>query len=220
MSGMSMGFDNDQIKSSNFEKFKGEKGKKYRIGFVAADFATALSGAQQHYYEKPFLCKSTDGEQEICCTHNYQGNTPKWKVGGAIIQYTLINKDGKKVWDGDYAVKPWIFNERIYSQLKTMHQEWDLSTHDVELECTDDKFQSFTITVLKNSLWNREESDGQKKLRATILKDAAKISKNIPRNLGQDLSLSEIRELLGLDNAGAGDAAEDIDMSDIADDLD
>jgi len=220
MSGMSMGFGNDKIKSSNFEKFKGEKGKKYRVGFVSSDFTRALSGTQQHYYEKPFICKSTESQQEICCSHNYQGNTPKWKIGGAIIIYTLIKKDGKRVWDGDYVIKPWIFNEKIYSQLNTIHSEWDLSTCDVELECTDDKYQSFTITVLRNSLWNREETDGQKKLRASILSESSRISKSIPRNLGQDLSLSEIRELLGLDNAGAGDAAEDIDMSDIADDLD
>jgi len=220
---MQMGFDNDNVKSSNFEKFKGEKGKKYRIGFVSSDPKKVLSGAQQHYFEKPFLCKSKEGSPEICCTHAYAGNTAKWKIGGAIIVYTLgRNSEGKASWGptvGDYALQPWIFNDKIYSQLKTMDGEWGLADHDIQIECTDSKYQSFTLSIAKESLWNRETTDDMKKFRAKILAEAAKVSKTIPRNLGQDLGLSEIRELIGLDTVGAGDSAEDLDMSDIADDL-
>jgi hypothetical protein len=206
------GLDNGDIKSTNFEKFKGEKGKKYRVGLVAEDLSKGFLGAKTHYIEGLgyVVCKSTDGEEAVCCSHNYDGNTPKWKIGITIIVYD-VSSEGK-VTGGKFM--PWIFNDKIYNQLKNQHKEWNLEENDLELECTDSKYQSFTIALKKGCLWRKS-----KKLAEQGLSKSADFKKAIKRNLGRDLSITEIKEGLGI-GSELSDASADINIDDVADSLD
>ena len=208
------GLDNDSVKSNNFQKFKGEKGKEYRIGLVADDLGKGFLGAKTHYIEGAgtVVCKSTSDTEAICCTHMYEGNVAKWKVGIPIIVYRL-SSDGKTL--ESYKVVPWIFNDRVYNQLKTQHQEWGLDQNDLLLKCTDSQYQSFDISLKKGCIWRKSD-----KLREECLAEAEKLRKQIKRNLGRDLSMTELKEALGIGEGGAGDAAADMDLGDVADVLD
>ena len=207
------GLENDDVKSNNFQKFKGEKGKEYRVGLVAEDLNKGFLGAKTHYIEGigTIVCKSTSDAEALCCSHGYEGNTPKWKIGISIIVYNL-SSDGTKL--ESYKVIPWIFNDRIYNQLKTQHQEWGLDQNDLLLKCTDSQYQSFEISLKKGCVWRKNS-----KIKEECLAEAEKQRKQIKRNLGRDVSNTELKEALGIGD-GIGDAAAEVDLGDVADILD
>lgn len=204
----SFGVGNKEIKSNSFDRFKGKKGERYRVGVIIPPGEDPFLGAQRHYSEAgqtSFLCKSTKDHQEICCTHQYKGNEPAWKIVAAIVVYNI---DEGKVKGG--KVLPWVFNEKTYNLLSRIAEDDPLDERDLELECTDDKYQTFTIVSKKGSYWQQSE-----KFKATCLSEAASIRKKAKVFIGKDLSIAEIKEVLGISDF-AGDTAAELDLSDLA----
>jgi hypothetical protein len=213
MAVQSFGAGNKNVKNNGFERYKGEKGKIERVGIVfdLEGGEDPFSGAETHYHEGSntrFMCKSENDGDAVCCTASYKGNDPTWKIMAAIVVYQVT--DGK-VTGG--KVLPWVFNSKTYKLLERINSDFPWGKHDLELECTDTKYQSFTIVAKKESLWNSDE-----KFKETCLASASKVKKNVKSFLGRDLSLQEIRETLGLETS-TDDASSGMDLGGLASSL-
>lgn len=210
----SFGFENDKIKSNGFKKFKGEKGKKYIVSMIAQggpDAKDFFKGDQAHYHsgsQKRFLCLSDEdkGTKEVCCTYEYEGSDPSWRVGCVIVMYK-VSHDGKIT--GVEDVTPWIFNSTIFNTLKSIYS--DHGAVDLSLECQDSTYQKFVILPKKGCAWKLEE-----KAKGYVLAQAKKQFENLPKQIASKLSLGEIREILGISSGTAGDASADMDLSSIS----
>lgn len=211
MAVQSFGADSDEIKSVKFKSFKGKAGQQVRAGIVYTDPNAMFKGAKIHYHNRYFLCKSTDTKKEVCCTHNYKGNTAKWRIGAVIVIYTMSD-DGSKL--KDWYVTPWIFSETMYNKLKTANREFPLTNHDITLTCTNEEFQNIDVQSCSKSFWTSKEEFKKK-----VLEAATPYMDQVAKNIASDLTVTEIRELLGCDIPGSDDAAEDVDIDSIVDGL-
>lgn len=209
----SFGPDREDIDTGKFKKYRGKAGNTDRVGIIYEDPKKMFKGALTHFKDRFFLCKSTKEKKEICCLHGYEGNRARWRVGAVLVVYDLVQKDGKMKLKG-YELLPWVFSEKMYKKLSEADKEFPLAQHDIKLTCTNEDFQSIDVQSCRESIWI-----GSADLKKKILEEASSMFEDIGRNLAADLSLSEIRELLGIDAPGADDAATDVDLEGIADSL-
>jgi hypothetical protein len=206
----SFGTERDDIKSNKFKSYKGKEGETNRVGIIFTTKKEMYKGALIHYNDKYFVCKSEKGgTKQICCTASYKGNKPKWRIGAVVIVYHIQNKDGKDRLTG-YELMPWVFGETMYNTLKEIDKESPLESHDLKLKCKNEDFQNMDIITCGNSIW-RTNAELQKK----VLAEFPALVEDVKSNLGQDLNLEEIKELLGVESAGSEDAAADIAMGDV-----
>jgi hypothetical protein len=205
----SFGMERDDIRSTKFKSFKGKEGQTDRIGIIFTDPKSIYKGAMIHYKDKYFVCKSTKTEKAICCTASYEKNKPKWRIGAVVIIYDIQVKDGKPKLMG-YELLPWIFGEGMYNTLKETHKEFSLESHDIKLKCKNEEFQNMEVITCNDSIW-RKNPELQKK----VLAEFPTVLEDVKSNLGQDLSLEEIKELLGIETQGSQDAASDVAVGDI-----
>jgi len=204
------GDDNDEVKGYSFKSFKGRDGQKERIGFIWVDDPKKIfAGVPVHYKERYFVCKSTDKEKAICCTHSYENNKPRWRVGGVIIIYQM---DGNK--PTGYKLMPWVFTDKMYQKLKTAGQEFPLAKHDIWLTCTNEQYQTMDINSCRDSIWQKKPE-----FRSKIVEESLSIKEEIENNLAQDITIEEIKELLGIEVLGSADAAADMSLGDVVEGL-
>jgi|SRR6056297_1946197 len=205
------GADNDEVRGYSFKSWKAKSGEKYRIGFVFFDEnpKSMFLGVPVHYKDRYFVCKSTPEKKAICCTHSYDGNKPRWRVGGVIVMYEMSEKKLRS-----YKLKPWVFTDKMYQKLKTANEEFPLSRHDLILSCTNEDYQTIEPQPCKESFWQMKDA-----LKNKILDEAKIIHQEVGDNLASDLSIEEVKELLGIDDAGSGDAAENVELGDVLEDM-
>jgi hypothetical protein len=205
----SFGMDRDDIRSTKFKSYKGKQDQTDRIGLIFSSPKEIYKGALIHYKDKYFVCKSTKESKSICCTTSYEKNKPKWRIAAVIILYDIQVKDGKPKLVG-YELLPWIFGESMYNTLKEINKEFSLESHDLKLKCKNEEFQNMDVLACNDSIW-RKNTELQKK----ILADFPALVEDAKGNLGQDLSLEEIKELLGVETLGSQDAATDVAVGDV-----
>jgi len=203
------GFDREDIEPTRFKKYKGKAGKTDRVSIVYAEGKAPCTGALCHFKDRYYLCKSTDDKKEICCQHSYEGNLPKRRIACVLIVYDIVEKNGKNSLK-DYELIPWIFSETMYKKLRILGKEWPLDQHDLLLTCTNEDFQTIEVNNCKECYWRSKEE-----LKKKILAEAEKIRTTLSRQLAADLSISEVREQLGIDAPGADDAAVDMNLGDV-----
>lgn len=211
MSVEAFGADREDIKSSKFQKYKMKTGTTDRIGFIFEDPKKIFRGALCHVVpeKRIFMCKSTKEKKEICCTHAWSGNIPRWHIGCVIIIYNLIQVDGKFKLK-DYLLMPWLFWEKTYGKLQSADKEFPLDSHDVKLTCSNEEFQTIDIQSCRESIWVSNTE-----LKKKVIAEALPIFESINKNLASDLSITEIKENLGIETAGVGDAATDVNLGDV-----
>jgi hypothetical protein len=205
----SFGMDRDDIRSTKFKSYKGKEGQTDRIGLIFTSSKEIYKGALIHYKDKYFVCKSTKENKAVCCATSYEKNKPKWRIGAVVVLYDIQVKDGKPKLVG-YELLPWIFGESMYNTLKEINKEFSLETHDLKLKCKNEEFQNMDVLACNESIW-RKNPELQKK----ILAEFPVLIEDVKGNLGQDLSLEEIKELLGVETPGSQDAATDVAVGDV-----
>lgn len=203
------GFDREDIQPTRFKKYKGKAGRTDRVAIVFDEGQKPCVGARCHFKDRYFLCKSTDEKKEICCLHSYDGNLPKTRIACILIVYDIAEKNGKKSLRG-YDLIPWIFSEATYKKLNILGKEWPLDKHDLLLTCTNEDFQTIEVNNCKECFWKSNDD-----LKKKIIAEADKMRPTLGRQLAADLSISEIREQLGIDAPGAEDAAVDVNIGDV-----
>ena len=207
------GTERDDIEPIKFKKYKGKKGNEDRVGIIFPDDnkKKMFKGAPCHYKDRYFLCKSTKGNKEICCTHGYDGNTPKYHIGAVLVIYDMVTQEGKPKLRG-FETIPWVFSETMYQKRKSADQEFELDTHDIKLKCTNEEYQTIDVTICKESIWRSGD-----KIKKKVLEEAESHFENLGKQIASDLGITEIRELLGIDAPGVDDAATDVDLENVID---
>lgn len=183
------GFENEDIRSGIYEKYKGKKGETHRLSIVFTDPKAMFAGAKAHFKERYFLCK-----KGICCD---KIGAPKWRVGSVVVRYTTDKLGGIKQ-PFSYELYPWIFSESTFLKLKTLNTEFPLTTHDIKVSCTNEEYQHLDITPCNESIWLAKEE-----LKTKILVEAKPIWDFVKKSIATDLSIEEIKDLLSAGSATA-----------------
>lgn len=214
----SFGTEREDIQGNRFKKLKMETDEDIRCGVLFFDEAgkKMFLGAKAHAKKdmKTFICKSTKDKKEICCTHSYEANIPKYHIGCVVVIYNIGKDENGKVGLKGYELMPWIFWEKMYQKLVSADKEFPLISHDVKLKCTNGDYQTIDVQSCKDSIWTSNP-----KLRTKVIEEGKALYESISRNLGADISVSEIKEILGLDVGGSDDAATDVDLGSVVDSL-
>lgn len=205
------GTDRDDIHGQRFEKYKGKQNNTDRVAILYKDPNKLFRGVKVHIKrgERIFLCKSTKEKKEVCCTHSYEGKDPVYHIGCVLLIYDLAEKDGKTKLKS-YELLPWLFWPKMYQKLKAADKEFPLAEHDIKLSCTNEDWQTIDVQSCRESIWSSNEG-----LKKKVLEEAEKLWEDINKNLGSDLSLSEIKELLSIEDGGVDDAAADVDLGQV-----
>lgn len=212
MAVMTFGFDEGKdIKDNSFPKFKGETNKTYVFGYawdVGNEIFRAATGHFAQAAKKGWQCLSDPekGTKEICCTYDYVGNEPKTKVGCVLVMYKT-DEDQKITGIGE--VLSWTFSPKTFQQLRKIYLEHGLV--DIVATCSDSKYQTFTFVPKKTSAWTTDE-----KIKQHVKSKAAKVYEQLPKMLYTKMSLSEIKEHLGIASAGDSDASTGLSLDSIA----
>jgi hypothetical protein len=189
-------FDNEDIKSGLFEKYKGTKNQVDRVGIIYKDPKAMFAGSKTHFKERYFLCKKGK-----CCEIL---GPAKWRVGAVIIKYGTDKQGGLKK-PFSYELFPWIFSEGTYTKMKNLNNEFPLATHDIKISCSNEDYQSLDITPCSEVIWTAKDE-----LKTAVLEQATPYWESIKRSIASDLSVEEINELLG---AGGGTGSTAMDPS-------
>jgi hypothetical protein len=88
---------------------------------------------------------------------------------------------------------PWIFSETNFVKLKTVNQEFPLTTHDIKLSCTNEEYHTTDITPCNESVWQAKEE-----LKKKILDEAKPIWDYVKKSIASDMSIEEIKDLLSM----------------------
>ena len=188
-------FDDVKIKPKFKEKYKGVPGEKHRLSIVyPKEGSEGKVGPfvmrNTHFHEKYFLCK-----EDICCD---KLGPSKVRLACIVVKYKT-NKDGtiKKNDSGipfDFEILPWILSDKKFNQLKSLHTEWDLRKHDIMVTCGGtEQYQDLDFTPCKESVWQLKEE-----FKTAVFTESEPTRKDLARELGMDLSLDEIKELLNM----------------------
>jgi hypothetical protein len=212
MSGVkSFGFDEGKdIRDNSIPKFKGEKGRDDIFGFawdVPNEIFRVADGHYSKTLQKGWQCLSDPEKdiKEVCCSYDYDGNEAKKKVGCAIVLYKF---DSDKKITGIKDIVSWTFSPKTFQQLRAIYLEHGLV--DIMASCTNTDFQNFTFVPKKGCAWLQSE-----KTKEFVKGKADKIYKTLPKLLYSKLSLSEIREHLGI-SSGNSDASTGMALDGIA----
>jgi len=173
-------------------------------------------GAKTHVKEgmKTFLCKSNKDNKEFCCTYSWAGNESKFHIGCVLVIYELGKVDGKTKLKG-FKTIPWLFWDSMYQRLSTADEEFSLVDHDIKLKCTQDTpYVKIEIQSCKESLWSSSPD-----LKKKVIEQAKPMFESISKNLGAELSNTEIKELLGIEITGSDDAGTDVDLGSVVDSI-
>ena len=199
------GFENEEIKGGLFEKYKAKKGETHRLGIIHTDEQSMFAGSKVHFKDRYFLCK-----KNICCEKCGQA---RWRVGAVVVKYaTNRNGDLKKPFS--YEIFPWYFSEGVYVKLKSANSEFKLTSHDIKIDCTNDEYQHISITPCSESIWQKKEE-----LKRQIIEEAKPIWDSVKKGVAADLTIEEIKDLIGIPTAGGTDPTTDVNLDDVLNDV-
>ena len=196
--------NDDQVRSRS-RKFKGEKGKRYRLSFAwwekGADGKPNLDddtpkfvGVKRLYLEGVgyFIYKGP----EFSKLANAQ---PRAAIGTVVVLWPTNAKgqlDKERLADNDVHAMPWIFSPDKYEAFSPFHEEFHFGNHDMGAHCTDSQFQKMTFNPLKDGLL-RKVLDKGGPLADQLFAEIEDVSSSIQREMAQNLSLNDLREKIG-----------------------
>ena len=206
-------FDDVVVKPKYKEKYKGVEGEKHRIGILWP----------QEAGKGPFVMKNTWFVDKYIVADGHEGfadklGPAKTRFGCLIIKYktkkdgSLIKREGEAI-PFDFEVLEWIFTDKKFSQLKSLHAEWDLKKHDLMVTCSGEKFQNLEFVPCKESIWQLKED-----YKKVVFSDSEPVRPNLSRSLGQEVTSDELKELLGMQITQPSDVISNEDeLTDILD---
>lgn len=152
-----------------------QRGEKVRLSLVFED--SSIFVATKCHYEGNlgyFICK-----EGICCQAL---GKPRWRVGVPVFVYS---KDGN---NGD--LQSWTFSERMFTQIREIHNSFPLNKHDLGLICEIPEYQRLDIRALNKCLWREWDNA------SSIIESSHEVKEFIQKTIAQDLSASHIQQAL------------------------
>jgi len=204
-------FGDVDIKPKYKEKYKGVEGEKHRIGLLWP----------KEKGQGPFVMKDTWYLDKYIIAEGHEAFLeklvpPKTRLGCLVIKYktkkdgSLLKREGEPL-PFDFEVLEWVFTEKKFNQLKTLHSEWNLKEHDLMVSCTGEKFQALELVPCKESVWQLKQE-----YKDAIYAETVVARPNLVRSLGQVVTSDELKELLGMESTQPSDViSSDEELSDI-----
>lgn len=213
---MEFGFDagDESLQGGKFERFKAKQGETYRISFVWWEMVNGqpnldanspkFVGAKRFFI--PNVGYILDRGPEFA---KLAGQPSKPTVATVVAIWPTDRKgalDKTRFAQGDVDVKPWVFSQERYDQLKRRHAEFPLGQFDMTAACTDTQYQKMDLSPCRDSLFRRVlENDRLRPIADVILAKTAAIvganSQGEPLGLrgivARDMSIDKVREKLG-----------------------
>ena len=217
MSGFSQfGFgDGDDGIGGKSNRFKGQGGQNYRISFawwpgiedgdLDLDAKTPVfTGANRHYKANVgyFVNKGPEYTK-------LAGDQPRMAVATVIISWPLNSEgdlDQGAMKAGKVKVQPWIFGQDKYDLFKPIHKNFHFGKHDVTIVCTDTQYQKMNFISCPNNIL-RKIKEGAPNHYKKLVEKVAQVAASIQSQIGQDLTLDQIREKMGTGGGGGGNGA-------------
>jgi hypothetical protein len=179
-----------------------------RIGLIYTSPQTIFSGVMIHYEpnsKRNFICRKS-----ICCD---KFGEPTNRMGCAVIKYGT-DRLGNVKTPFEYEILPWIFSASKYAKLKLAGSEFSLLDHDIKVACgtgaTDEQMQKLDFTTCKESIWMKKEE-----FKKQVLEEAKPVWSWIKKNLAQNLSIEEIKDLIGGGSAVEADPTTPVDLDSV-----
>lgn len=223
----SFGFgQNDAGIGSRAKKFKGEKGMTYRLGFAwwegmdSDDFGAAsitpAEGAEETSITPKFIGAPRNFHKEAGYFINkgpeytaLVGENPRMMIATIVVSWKLGRNgqvDKETLLDGMPEVMPWIFSQDKYEKLKKMHASgYPMHDYDVQIDCEDTQFQKFNFLPAKQSIFKemlKSNNDKGKEVAQFIVDRVRSLGASLGREIGQDLTLEQLKEKLGVSAGG------------------
>lgn len=202
--------DGDEgISGGKIDRFKGKEGETVRASFVwfplgedgvpnLAAPSPRFVGAARHYIAGVGYVLAKGPEMVRLA------GGPAKKTVATILAFWPTDRKGEidkdRLARGDVDVKPWLFSEAMYDQLKAANAEWPFGAHDLKISCTDSQYQKMTLTSCRESMYAKtlaSDKDLAVRTRKAILDQVDHISRNISGLIAQDVSVEKVREKLG-----------------------
>lgn len=224
--------DND-ISSGKFDRFKAKEGETYRISFVW--WPTGPNGkinldapspkfiaAKRHFVQGAgyFLSKGPEWDR-------LAGATPKTQIATVIVIWPTNRKgelDKQRFAEGDVDVKPWIFGQDKYEQLKRRHNEFSFGSYDLTIACTDTQFQKMDLSPARENLFRKALENDKLSHLVKVITDQVDaivrvndkgVAEGLRSIIARDLSLDQIREKLGMSPAPSASMESSVEMDDL-----
>lgn len=231
---------NDAGVSGRAQKFKAEKGKTYRLGFAwwqgieSGDFGvknlTPEEGAPDESITPKFIRAPRHFIKDVGYVINQgpeytklAGEPPKLQIATIVISWPL-NKSGQPTKESLFGDLPdvyaWIFGGDKYEKLKKMHLSgypmWD---YDVQADCEDTQFQKLNFLPAKQCIFKemlKSDAPQAKDIVKHIVDQVRDLAPNLEREIGQRLTLDQLREKMGLETSSpVSGAVADADVDNI-----
>ena len=184
---ISFGFNSDVGNKPEFVTkralFRAQVGEQPRIAIIGEPNQLFIA-ARVHWVNGPnryVLCKAP--EIPLCCERFGQ---PRWRIGSVIFRYD----DVVDITTPRGMVMPWLFSERVYTQLRTVNSNYPLTGHDLIVRCENDRFQTASFTPCTESHFNRSDA-----MAALYIEDINACRRHLEANIGADLSEDQMRAL-------------------------
>ena len=226
----SFGFgQNDTGIGSRAEKFKGEKGKSYRIGFVwwdgiegGGEFGVSALTPKDDSDEAKFALtpKFIGGPRNYIQGVGYvinkgpeytslAGQPPKMMIATIIVSWAL-GKNGQpskeSLLNEMPDVMPWIFSQDKYEKLKKMHMSgYPMHSVDVQIDCEDTQYQKFNFLPAQQCIFKEMLKAGSsqgREVAAHIIENVRALAPTLEREIGQNLTIDQLREKMGVETSG------------------
>jgi len=212
--------------------WKGKEGESYHISMVwwpgSEDGTPDLdaksprfSGGMRHFHKDCGYFMNHGPEYT-----KLAGKKPTQAIVTIIVLWPLAARgmvDKERLRNKEYQVRPWVFSRQKYGILKIRHSEFPLGEHDLKVKCEDTQFQTLDISPAKNNLLRQLQSSEDvvlQEIYKDIIKKVQELVPDIDSHMGQDLSLDEVREKLGLSVSKPVEShTSDVEIDELIDDI-
>lgn len=209
--------ENDRGMSASKARLKMEKNQKARISFI---YWQGLETGDPLLEGSPrFVHGKRHFKQNVGYVLNQGpeytkllGDDPKVRINTIVVKWPIL-ADGKVDAENLAAaeVMYWVMDAGKYEELKTMHGDFPLSNSDVLVTCTDSTFQKLTLAVRAESVLQKllaasATKPSMRNLLDGIFDQARAMIPGLKAQIGQTLTIAQIREKLGMGSVGGGSA--------------
>lgn len=201
--------DDEVLSGGRRPEYKGKQNQTDRIALVW--FATDEDGhplmgkehtpkflkGKVHYHDQLGYFLEIPGK-----TANKFGDA-RLKIATIVVQYPTdssgtLNKERLK--NGDIKVMVWKLSADKFKILRSLHEDFPLTFHDLKVMCSDDKFQKMTFNpTAQEAVWRQIPE-----IRERVLAEAERLASSI--DIGRKLSWDEILAKLGEEVEAAPEA--------------
>lgn len=117
---------------------------------------------------------------------------PKSKIATFVVQY-VTDRRGKLQKPLEFDVKPWRFSEDKYRRLAAIHEQFNLTMHDIQVTCEDDTYQKLNFTPMpKGAFWLMKDS-----IKQEVLQTVRDVKDRLESKMGREMSIEDLKDHYG-----------------------